>query len=92
MLQVVLAIVQNLEDLKFIVRLRQVPEHGEELLGQQVLLQEAAEDISRALHELDVRLLRVPDLAEDLVIEDPVDHFLSLLRVALYDRVIDNLV
>ena len=57
LLQVVLAIVQNLEDLKLIVRLSQVPEHGEELLGQQVLLQEAAEDISRALHELDVCLL-----------------------------------
>ena len=37
-------------------------------------------------------LFTVPDQAKDLVIEDPFDHFLSLLWVTFNDRIIDNLV
>lgn len=37
-------------------------------------------------------LFTVPDQAKDLVIEDPLDHFLSLLWVTFNDRIIDNLV
>ena len=90
--KVVFAVVQDFENLKLVVTLGQVPELGKELLAQEVLLKEAAEDVPRALHKLDMSLLWVPDKVEHVVIDNPIDDRLRLLAGSTVHGVLDDAV
>ena len=92
LLKIEVDLVQDLENFEFVVTFCQMPELGEQLLREQVSLEEAAHDVTRALDQLYVCLLRLPDDLEHTVGRDPVDDGGGRLRIVSDSSLSDNFV
>ena len=73
LLKVERRVIDDLEDLTLVVATAEGPELLEQGHGQQILLGQQFEDVSRPLHELQMRLLGVPQDVKYAMVVDPLD-------------------
>ena len=77
LLEQVVIVVDDFVDLKLVLTLGQVPEHGKELLCQQVFSEKELDDLARPLNKLQVSLLGIPDQVEHAIFSDPFNECLA---------------